>query len=97
MAILLNFLRSVLLTSVFSFITPILFVGGMLAAVSLVGYIPGLTIIGQSGAESIWQFLATFGSGSPLEGVWVIGLTCGLVGALFDAYAFYRYQSLRGF
>jgi hypothetical protein len=97
MAILLNFLRSVLLTSVFSFITPILFVGGMLTFIYLVGCIPGLAIIGQSGVESIYQFLATFGSGSPLEGVWVIGLTCSLVGALFDTYAFYRYQSLRGF
>jgi hypothetical protein len=26
----------------------------------------------------------------------VIGLTCSFVGALFDTYAFYRYQNLRG-
>jgi len=40
------------------------------------------------------SFLAVFGTGSPLEGVLVIGMTCSIVGALFDTYAFYRYQSL---
>lgn len=96
MTILLNYLGSLLLTSVFSFSAPILLVGGMLASLFLVGYVPGLEIIGQSTANSIWQFLATFGDGSPREGILAIALTCGLVGALFDTYAFYRYQTLRG-
>lgn len=91
-----NFFRSLVLTSMFSFATPILLVGGMLAGSSLVCYIPGLGIIGQSGTESIWQFLAIFGSGSPGEGILAIALSFGLVGALFDTYAFYRYQTLRG-
>lgn len=91
-----NFFRSLLLTSFFSFATPILLLGGMLGGSSLVGYIPGLQIIGQSGADSIWQFLAIFGSGSPSEGILAIAFTCTLVGALFDTYAFYRYQTLRG-
>ncbi len=91
-----NFFRSLLLTSIFSFATPILLVGGMLGGSSLVRYIPGLQIIGQSGAESIWQFLAIFGSGSPSDGILAIAFTFGLVGILFDAYAFCRYQTLRG-
>lgn len=91
-----NYFRSLLLTSVFTFTFPILLVGGILAGLSLVRYIPGLAIIGQSGTECIWQFLAIFGSGSPNEGILAIALTFGLVGALFDTYAFYRYQALRG-
>ena len=95
MSILPNFFRSLLLTSIFSFATPILLVGGMLGGSFLVRYIPGLQIIGQSGADCIWQFLAIFGSGSPREGILAIALSFGLVGALFDTYAFYRYQTLR--
>ncbi|HAZ49440.1 MAG TPA: hypothetical protein DCZ55_34595 [Cyanobacteria bacterium UBA11371] len=96
MSILPNFFRSLLLTSIFSFATPILLVGGMLGGSFLVRYIPGLQIIGQSGADCIWQFLAIFGSGSPSEGILAIAFTFGLVGVLFDTYAFYRYQTLRG-
>lgn len=96
MSIFPNFFRSLLLTSAFSFVTPILLLGGMLGGSSLVRYIPGLEIIGQCGAQYIWQFLAIFGSGSPSEGILAIALSFGLVGALFDTYAFYRYQTLRG-
>jgi len=88
-----NFLRSLLLTSVFSFVAPIVLVGGAWISLSLIGYIPGLE--GKSIAEQILQFLATFGSGNSFRGLVVIGLTCSLVGVLFDTYAFYRYQSLR--
>ncbi|MBD2183723.1 hypothetical protein H6S82_07985 [Planktothrix sp. FACHB-1355] len=91
-----NFFRSLLLTSFLSFVAPILLVGGTLAGLSLIGYIPVLGIIGQSGAESIWKFLVVFGNGCPIEGLLTIGLTCAFVGAMFDTYAFYRYQTLRG-
>ncbi|GAC1459093.1 MAG: hypothetical protein NVSMB70_03950 [Chamaesiphon sp.] len=67
----------------------------MLASVCLVGYIPGLEAIAQTSSTQILQFLATFGSGCPVQGVLVIGFTCSFVGALFDTYAFYRYQTLR--
>lgn len=95
MSILPNFLRSLLLTSFLSFSAPVLLVGGMLASLCLLSYIPGIEIIGQSGVESVCQFLTTFGNGNPIEGVVVIGLTCALVGGLFDTYAFYRHQTLR--
>lgn len=90
-----NFLRSLLLTSVLSFAAPLLLVGGALVSLSLLGYIPLLEKIGQTGAEQILGFLAIFGSGCPLEGILVIGCACGFVGGLFDTYAFYRYQNLR--
>ncbi len=95
MSILPNFLRSLLLTIVLSFVAPILLVGGALVSLSLVGYIPGSEAI-ESIADQILQFLAAFGSGNAFGGLIVISLTCSLVGALFDTYAFYRYQSLRG-
>ena len=96
MSILPNFLRSVMLTIVLSFVAPISLVGGALVSLALIGCIPGPKAIAQLIAEQILQFLATFGSGSPFRGLIVISLTCSLVGALFDTYAFYRYQSLRG-
>ena len=96
MSIFPNFFRSLLLTSILSFVAPILLIGGTLAGLSSIGYIPGLGIICHSGAESIWKFLAVFGSGCPIQGLLTIGMTCAFVGAMFDTYAFYRYQTLRG-
>lgn len=96
MSILPNFLRSLLLTIVLSFVTPMLFIGGGLIIVLLLGYVPGLQALGNAIAMTMTQFLATFGSGSAFHGLVVIGFTCSLVGGLFDTYAFYRYQNLRG-
>ena len=91
-----NFFRSLLLTALFSFAAPTLLVGAMLASLFPVSYLPGLEIVGQAGIDSILNFLATFGNGCPVEGMLAIALTCGFVGAIFDTYAFYRYQALRG-
>jgi hypothetical protein len=83
-----------MLTILLSFVAPIVVVTVLLAAISVIGYVPGLETIGQTGTTQLFKFLAVFGSGCPIEGVIVIGFTCSLVGALFDTYAFYRYQSL---
>jgi len=96
MSILPNFLRSLLLTIIFSFVAPMLLVGGGLVAVFVLSYIPGWQTTGQAIVAQLVQFLATFGSGNPFRGLVVISMTCSLVGALFDTYAFYRYQNLRG-
>lgn len=96
MSILPNFLRSLLLTIVFSFVTPMLIIGALLMIVFLLGYIPGLQAVGNAIAMAMTQFLATFGNGSVFDGLVVIGFTCSLVGGLFDIYTFYRYQNLRG-
>ena len=95
MAIFTNFLRSLLLTIIFSFVAPMLLVGGLLLAISLISYIPNLEKISEAIAWRVMQFLATFGSGTPLRGILVISLTCGFVGALFDMYAYYRGHILR--
>ncbi|KST67373.1 hypothetical protein [Mastigocoleus testarum] len=90
-----NFIRSLLLSMVFSFVAPMLFVGSLWTVIILVSYFPGLQELTQVIAQDISQFLMVFGSGTPLQGVLVICLTCCFVGALFDAYAFYRCQILR--
>ncbi|OUL21709.1 hypothetical protein BV372_31515 [Nostoc sp. T09] len=95
MTIFTNFLRSLLLTIIFSFVVPMFLVGGFLLLLSLVGHIPGLDGITEAIATQIIHFLATFGSGTPLHGLVVISLTCSFVGALFDIYVYYRCQILR--
>ena len=90
-----SFLRSLLLSIFFSFVAPMLFVGALWSAIVLIGYFPGLQELTQIISRNIVQFLIIFGNGTPLQGVFVICLTCGFVGALFDTYAFYRCQILR--
>ncbi len=93
MSILPSFLRSLALTTLLSFIAPVLLMSALLAAICVIGYVPGLETIGNSCTTQLLGFLAVFGSGSSLEGIFVISLTCSLVGALFDTYAFYHYRS----
>jgi len=69
--------------------------GITLLVLSLVGYIPGLQGVTEVITTLIMEFLAIFGSGTPVGGLFVISLTCSFVGALFDTYAYYRYQILR--
>ncbi|GGA58162.1 hypothetical protein CYANOKiyG1_79370 [Okeania sp. KiyG1] len=88
MNILLNLLRSLLLTSIFSFVTPILLIGASWTSFALISHFPSLRTIGQSGVTQIWHFLAMFGNGHPWQGCLVIAITCSLVGAMFDTYVF---------
>ncbi len=92
MSIFPNFLRSLLLTSLLSFIAPLLLIGAGLTSCSLIRFVPALQGVGRSGEDQILQFLATFGSGCPFQGFLVIGLAFGLVGALFDTYAAYQHS-----
>jgi hypothetical protein len=95
MSILPSLLRSLLITGIFSFLTPVLFIGIILATLFTVGHFPPLEVVGTVGIEQVLHFLSIFGSGSALAGVVVISTTGSLVGMLFDAYTFYRYQNLR--
>lgn len=94
MSLLPTLLRSLALTILLSFLTPIVLVITFLAIASVISCIPGLEAIGQTGTTQLSQFLTVFGAGSAFQGLTTIGFTCSLVGALFDAYTFYRYQSL---
>ncbi|EAZ91211.1 hypothetical protein CY0110_11327 [Crocosphaera chwakensis CCY0110] len=91
-----NLFRSLLLSVLLSFVTPLLFLGGILGALLTASYIPGIAILGQIGQELILSFLSTFGEGYPLQGMLTIGGTCAMVGGLFDVFNFYLYQDIHG-
>jgi len=95
MTMFINFVRSLLLSIIFSFVAPIIFVGGTLLSLSFVSLVPGLERVTEIIVNQISNFLAAFGSGTPIQGLLVICLTCSFVGALFDTYAYYRCQILR--
>ena len=92
-----NFLVSLLLTTVISFTAPALLIGLALLILLVLGYVPGLSFLGQCGMVQISDFLAVFGSGSPFEGVIILSLAFAVVGFFFDIFNFYfyRYQGLR--
>ncbi len=90
-----NLFRSLFLSVLLSFVTPVLFLGGILGTLLTVSYIPGVALLGQLGQELILSFLSTFGEGYPLQGVLTIGITCAMVGGLFDVFNFYLYQDVR--
>ncbi|WP_199302766.1 hypothetical protein [Oscillatoria sp. FACHB-1406] len=87
-----NALLFLILTVFISFISPIMLIGAMMASLVLLGYIPVAEGLATVGIDAIVQFLATFGSGCPLSGLFAIGLTCAFVGGLFQIYNHYRYQ-----
>lgn len=61
-----------------------------------IGRISPLSPFSQISIQRIQGFLAVFGNGHALQGLIIIGLASSVAGALFDVFAFYRYQSLRG-
>ncbi|HEY9660097.1 MAG TPA: hypothetical protein V6C65_16690 [Allocoleopsis sp.] len=95
MSILPNLLRSLILTAIFSFLLPIVFIGTIFVTLILLGYVPKLEIIGSAGVEQVTNFLTIFGSGSAIQGVLTIAIVASLVGVLFDMSTFYRHQNFR--
>jgi hypothetical protein len=89
-----SFFRSILVTVAFSFAVPVLLIGLVIISLSILSTLPWVTAIGQGAITQVLMVLSTFGSGNPVEGAIVIGLTCSLVGVLFDTYNFY-YRHLR--
>ncbi|MCU0525374.1 MAG: hypothetical protein MUF72_11170 [Elainella sp. Prado103] len=88
-----NLLRSLLLTSIFSFLAPVLLISILLATTALISYLPPFEPFGSTGLLQIAHFLQIFGNGSAWHGLTVIGLVGSLVGMLFDTYTFYRFQT----
>lgn len=80
-------LRSLVLTGIAGFLTPMLFMGMLLSVVFLIGYVPGLDGISHDNLNRLAHFLNVFGSGNPLRGVVILGIVGGSVGMLFDTYA----------
>ncbi|WP_017303403.1 hypothetical protein [Spirulina subsalsa] len=89
-----HLLRSVLLTTFFSFAAPIIVAGMLLMSFWLFQMLPYGHDVGQLCINQVLTFLAVFGNGHPVEGSITIGLCWGFVGAMFDLCTFYRYQHL---
>ena len=53
MATVSNLFRSLLLSVLLSFVTPVLFVGAVLGALLTVSYIPGIALLGEMGQELV--------------------------------------------
>ncbi|MGY6530682.1 MAG: hypothetical protein ACXITR_12240 [Cyanobacterium sp.] len=90
----LSFFFSLLLTSLVSFATPIIISVLILVSFYLMAYIPALGFLAEKGYEHTWNFFTVFGDGSGSMGILTIGATCAVVGFLFEALNFYRYQTL---
>lgn len=89
-----HFLRSLVLTAIFSFIAPVFLTTTLFGIARGWAYLPQQEALSQSATAQIAYFLSIFGSGSEVRGVVLIGTVCSLVGVLFDAYTQYRYQNL---
>ena len=91
-----HFIRSLFVSAVLSFLVPVISVAGIFALAFGMRYIPDLELISQMGVRQIYNVLSEFGSGNPVQGIVVIGITFGLVGGLFDTFALYRHQRFKG-
>ena len=95
MSMLLNLLRSLLITSILSFLAPLLFIGTILSSLLALKHIPYLESISQMGLDQLLSFLTVFGTGSAMQGSLIISGVSSVVSILFGIYTFYRYQILR--
>lgn len=92
MRVISSFLVSILLTTIISFTTPALVIGLVFGILLILGYIPGLALLGQCGTIQVLDFLAVFGSGNAFEGVMILGFAFAVVGFFFDIFNFYFYH-----
>lgn len=91
-----HLLISLLLSGLFCFGTPLVLLGSLLILLVGLQTMPGMAAIATVGLTQLLEFLKIFGNGNIWEGLWVIGLSWGLVGVLFDLYIFCQYQMGEG-
>ena len=89
-----NLLKSLLLSLLFSFASPLVLIGGVLALLSGLSHVPGLGEMAITGNRGILDFLAVFGNGYPILGLLTIGLACSLVGGLLELFNIFQ-QGIR--
>ena len=90
-----DFIISLVLAAVISFVFPVTLILLLLGFSFLASLVPSLMVLGHSVNNAVLEFLVVFGNGKPLMGIITLGLTSTLAGILFDIFNFYRYQSLR--
>lgn len=79
---------SLLLSALFSFLTPVLLLGGLWFGLYSFGQlIPPLAGFTGPALNQLQSFLAVFGSGESWQGILVLGAVGATVGILFDTYA----------
>ncbi|MEB3273773.1 MAG: hypothetical protein ACO4AI_15505 [Prochlorothrix sp.] len=87
---------SLILTAFFSFLAPVLLLGGLWFCLYGLGQIiPPLAPFTDSALEQLRQFLAVFGTGDSWQGILVLGAVGATVGVLFETYALSLSRSLR--
>lgn len=86
------FIRSLIVTSLLSFMLPLAILGAVWTILCLVSSISQWSELGTYGHQLFVAFLTTFGTGDPVAGALTIGLTCSFVGSLFDLFASHRYH-----
>lgn len=89
-----NLLKSLLLSLLFSFGSPLILIGLLLSIFSGLSHLPRVGEFAVTGSKSILNFLAIFGNGYPILGVLTIGLTCSLVGGLLELFNIFQ-QGIR--
>lgn len=89
----LHVLWSLLVTAIISFLLPLIILGGLFLLLAGAQQITLLSSVSQASILQLSAFLKVLGSGSPWQGVLVVGLASSLVGVLFDSFTLYRYQS----
>jgi hypothetical protein len=90
-----NFAHSLLLAITASSVAPLVLLTILCLGFQLFTYLPGIGELGAWINHGIAVFLMDFGNGSPVQGMLTISLVCGVVGGLFDTYAFYSFPSHR--
>ncbi len=94
MKILLSLITSLLLTTVVSFVIPLVSITVILSLLGIISHSPLVDIIANQCYQEVWGFLMTFGEGSGTQGIITISMVAGLAGFLFEALNFYRFQIL---
>ena len=89
MATLLHFLRSLAVSLVTGFVLSLLVLVLLSAGLTGLHALPATAITDSVYLQFNW-FLAAFGGGDRLEGIFVIALTLGVVFALLNGFSFYK-------
>lgn len=83
---------SLTLSAIFSFSLPLLLIGSLVMAFAGLRIVAPLAPLSQQALHHLLSFLATLGSGSPWQGLLVVGLASSIVGVLFDTFASNRFE-----
>ncbi|MGF1536779.1 MAG: hypothetical protein ACFB4J_09900 [Elainellaceae cyanobacterium] len=81
-----HFTRSLLITGLLGGSVPILLIGGGILSALALSQVPIAAGVGQLAIDSILGVLQIFGSGSPIQGIFIISLAVGGVSVLFNTY-----------